>query len=73
MFGVSEFEFKAWLRHLTVTHKECQATKIFETKAGKPGHMSDVFDWMIRHQCEKGNKECSSSGRSSQDSTQPLF
>lgn len=73
MFGVSEFEFRTWLKHLTVSHKECQATIIFQTKAGEPGEMSKVFDWMSKHQCEKGSETCKSSGKSSQDSTQPLF
>jgi hypothetical protein len=53
VFGVSEYEFKTWLRHLTVTHKECKATVIFETKAGVPGEMSKVFDWMSKHVCEE--------------------
>jgi hypothetical protein len=64
VFGVSEFEFKTWLRHLSVTHKECRATKLFQTEAGVPGEMSRVFDWMNQHKCEKGSAACKQ---------QPLF
>jgi hypothetical protein len=52
MFGVSGFTFRTWLRHMTVTHTQCGATKIFESKATVPSEISVVFDWITDHKCE---------------------